>query len=126
MKNNVLQNKSYQFALKIVAMYKQIIADKKEFILSKQVLRSGTAIGAIVEEAIGGQSQKDFISKLAMAYKEARETRYWLSLLRDSGYLEKDSATTLLNDCEELCKIIGAIQVTMKNKIHNSSFVIDN
>lgn len=120
MKDNVLQNKSYQFALKLVAMYKQIVTDKKEFVLSKQVLRSGTVIGAIIEEAIGGQSQKDFISKLAMAYKEARETRYWLSLLRDSGYLEKDLAGKLLIDCEELCKIIGAIQITMKNKIDNS------
>lgn len=84
--------------------------------LSKQVLRSGTSIGANIEESIGGQSEKDFISKLSIAYKEARETRYWLSLLRDSGYLTREQVTALLDECEEICKIIGKIQITMKSR----------
>ena len=82
-------------------------------------IRSGTAIGANVEEAVGGQSDKDFISKLAIAYKETRETRYWIHLLHDTKYLEPNFAESLLFDCEEICKIIEKIQITMKNKIRN-------
>jgi len=76
--------KSYAFALRIVNLYKYLVNEKHEYVLSKQILRSGTAIGANIEEAIGGQSNKDFISKLSVAYKEARETRYWINLLRDT------------------------------------------
>mgnify|MGYP000265323010 CR=1 FL=1 len=76
MKNNIIVDKSYAFSIRIVKMYRYLVQNEKEFVLSKQVLRSGTLIGANVEEAIGGQSLKDFISKLAIAYKEARETHY--------------------------------------------------
>jgi len=76
--------KSYAFALRIVNLYKYLVNEKHEYVLSKQILRSGTAIGANIEEAIGGQSNKDFVSKLSVAYKEARETRYWINLLRDT------------------------------------------
>jgi len=116
---NIVKTKSYSFALRIIKLYKYLISDKKEFILSKQVLRSGTSIGANIEEAIGGQSRKDFFSKITIAYKEARETRYWISLLKDGEFLEKKFADSILNDCEELCKIIGKIQSTMRNKIDN-------
>ncbi len=81
MKNNIIQRKSYDFAIRIVRIYKYLCEEKKEYTLSKQLLRSGTSIGANVEEAIGGQSEKDFFAKLTIAYKEARETKYWIRLL---------------------------------------------
>ncbi len=84
--------------------------------MSKQLLRSGTSIGANVEEAIGGQSEKDFISKLSIAYKEARETKYWIKLLQATDYLSTDESKGLLDDAEEICKILGSIQKTMKTK----------
>jgi four helix bundle protein len=116
MKNNIVVDKSYAFSLRIVKMYRFLVQNEKEFVLSKQVLRSGTSIGANVEEAIGGQSSKDFISKLSIAYKEARETHYWIRLLRDSEFLKEKLASSMLKDCDELLKIIGTILKTMKNK----------
>lgn len=86
--------------------------------MSKQILRSGTSIGANIEETIGAQSIKDFRARLSIAYREARETNYWLSLLRDSGYITDKQAESVLKDCEELLKIIGKIQKTLK--IRNS------
>ncbi len=82
MNENPLRDKSYEFALKIIAVFKDLKENEREFILSKQLLRSGISIGANTEEAIGAQSKKDFLSKISIAYKEARETRYWLRLLR--------------------------------------------
>ena len=84
-------------------------------------MRSGTAIGANSEESIGVQSEKDFLSKTSIAYKEARETHYWIRLLRDSDYIESNLAKMVLKDCEELIKIIGSINKTMKNKIISNS-----
>lgn len=115
MANNIIQDKSYKFAIRIVNLYKYLTANK-EYTLSKQILRSGTSIGANTEEAIGGHTTKDFAAKFSIAYKEARETRYWIRLLRDTGYINKESAESLLYDCEEICKIIGKIQATIKNK----------
>jgi four helix bundle protein len=117
-KDNIIQQKSFAFAIRIVNLYKYLQTDKKEFILSKQLLRSGTSIGANVEESIGGQSEKDFISKLSIAYKEARESVYWLKLLQATDYLSEEQAKSLLIDAEEICKIIGSIQKTIK--IRNS------
>jgi four helix bundle protein len=114
--DNILQTKSYQFALDIIVRFKQL-QKRKEFVLSKQLMRSGTAVGALVEEAIGGQSSKDFIHKMSIAYKEARETKYWLRLLRDSEYLTHDETEPYLNNAEELLRIIGSIQKTMKSRI---------
>jgi len=85
--DNVIKNKSYNFAIRIVELYKYLKNSKREFTLSRQILRSGTSIGANVEEAIGGQSKKDFISKLSIAYKESRETNYWLRILKDTNYI---------------------------------------
>lgn len=116
MKENVVQVKSYAFAIKVVNTFKVLQQDKKEFILSKQLLRSGTSVGANIEEAIGGQSRKDFFAKLTISYKEARETKYWIRLLRDTGYLEEDISEDLLKDIEELLKIIGSIQKTIRNE----------
>ena len=114
MKRNILLEKSFAFSVRTVKAYKYLVEDKKEFVLSKQFLRSGTSIGANAEEAVGGQSRPDFISKLSIAYKEARETKYWIRLLQETEYFEKKQAESLLNDIEELLKIIGKIQVTTK------------
>jgi four helix bundle protein len=115
MKENVVQTKSYAFAIRIVKAYKYLCEHQKEYVLSKQLLRSGTSIGANIEEAIGGQSRKDFFAKLSIAYKEARETQYWIKLLRDTQYLSEDQSESLLNDADELLRIIGSIQKTIRN-----------
>lgn len=112
---NVVQTKSYNFALRVIKLYQYLSQEKKEFILSKQLLRSGTSIGANIEESIGGQSRADFFAKLTIAYKETRESKYWIRLLRDSDYLTIGEAEDLLNDVEELLKIIGSIQKTLRN-----------
>lgn len=116
MKNdNIVQLKSYAFAIRIVKAYQFLCEHKKEFILSKQLLRSGTSIGANIEEAIGGQSDKDFYAKLTISYKEARETHYWIRLLKDTDYLSVEQSESLLKDATELLKIIGSIQKTLRN-----------
>ena len=115
-KNNVIQDKSFAFAIRIVNLYRYLSGEKREFVLSKQLLRSGTSIGANIEEAIGGQTEKDFVSKLSIAYKEARETIYWLKLLYASSFLSKELAEIMLNDGEEICKILGKIQITVKTR----------
>ncbi|MFQ5605249.1 MAG: four helix bundle protein [bacterium] len=114
-KENPVRDKSYDFALRVIKLYKYLVEEKKGYVLSKQILRSGTSVGANVEEAIGGQSRRDFAAKISIAYKEARETHYWLRLLLDSHFLDKDPARSLLRDCEELVKILGSIQKTTKN-----------
>ena len=119
-KDNVVLEKSYALALRMVKLYKYLKEEKKEFVLSKQILRSGTSIGANIEEAMGAQSEKDFLSKISIAYKEARETKYWLKLLNDSEYLEEKQAQSLFQDIEEMLKLLGSIQKTMKQKIRNT------
>jgi four helix bundle protein len=114
--DNVIQIKSFAFAVKIVKVCQELAEEKKEFVLSKQLLRAGTSIGANVEESIGGQSEKDFFAKLTISYKEARETRYWIRLLIATDYLTKDKGETLLQDSEELLRIIGSIQKTLRSK----------
>ncbi len=115
--NNVIREKTYAFALKIIELYKYMAFEKKEFVLSRQILKSGTSIGANVEESIGGQSKRDFLSKISISYKEARETLYWIRLLHDSGFIGIKTKTELADDCEEILRIIGSIQKTMKAKI---------
>lgn len=114
-KDNVVRDKSYEFALEIIQLYKELTKEKREFILSKQLLRSGTSIGANIEEAIGGQSRKDFHAKLSISYKEARESHYWIRLLRDSNYINKENSIELLAKVDELLRIIGSIQKTIRN-----------
>ena len=113
---NVVRDKSYAFAVRVVKLAQYLVKEKKERVLSKQLLRSGTSIGANVEEAIGGQSGKDFFAKLNIAYKEARESHYWLRLLHDTGYLTESQTQSLLADTEELQKIIGSILKTLREK----------
>ena len=114
MAKSILKEKSYRFALRIVKLYKFIAAEKREYVLSKQILRSGTSIGANIEEAGQGQSKADFVHKLAIAQKEAFETLYWLRLLRDSDYLTDAQASTLIADCIELQKMLTASIRTAK------------
>ncbi len=114
--DNIVQGKGYGFAVRVVRLYQHLSTVKREFVLSKQLLRSGTGIGANIEEAIGGQSRADFVSKIAIAYKEARESSYWLRLLKDTGYLSEDEFVGIHSDAEELCRLLAAIQKTAKDK----------
>ncbi|MEX2404215.1 MAG: four helix bundle protein [Balneolales bacterium] len=111
----MIQVKTFKFSLRIVRLSRHLNEKKSEYVLAKQVLRSGTSVGANVEEAIGGSTKKDFLYKMSIAYREARETKYWLRLLMGSDYLEPELATSLLNDCEEILKILGSIQKTVKS-----------
>lgn len=117
MKDNLIQKKSFDFAIRIVKAFKYLKESKSEYVLSKQLLRCGTSIDANIEEAIGAQSKPDFISKLTIAYKEARETLYWLKLLMATDFLETKIGNSLLRDAEELCKIIASIQISTKAKM---------
>jgi four helix bundle protein len=114
MKEGALQVKSYAFASRIVKAYKYLATEQKEFVLSKQLLRSGTSIGANVEEAIAGSSRADFANKLAIAAKEARETRYWLRLLHDNAYLPESVFTSLHEQCLELIRMLNSSLLTTK------------
>ncbi|MBA4055849.1 MAG: four helix bundle protein [Marivirga sp.] len=109
MRNNVVKVKSYAFALRTIRLYKHLSFEKKEYILSKQILKSGTSIGANVEEADAAISKADFSARISIAYKEARETCYWLRLLLDSDYLDKKSFDSIFVDVEELCKLLFTI-----------------
>jgi four helix bundle protein len=118
---NIGLEKNFDFTLRIVKLVKFLREEHKEFVLSKQVLRSGTSIDANMEEADGAQSEKDFYSKISIAYKEARETHYWLRLLQKSEYLPENAADSILKDCDELLKIIGSIKKTMQDKFTENS-----
>ena len=108
-KDNVIVDKSKAFALRIIKLYKYLCDEKKEYILSKQLIRCGTSIGANVKEAIRGQSNADFKAKMNIALKEASETEYWLELLHESDYLTNEQFESISADCIELLKILTAI-----------------
>ena len=111
MNENILKDKSKDFALRIIKLYKYLTqaTNNKEYILSKQVLRSGTSIGANVKEALRGQSRPDFRAKMSIALKEASETEYWLELLHESEYIDENSFISIINDNRELIKILTKI-----------------
>jgi four helix bundle protein len=111
---NPVRDKSFQFALRIVKLHQYLKDEKREYVLSKQVLRSGTAIGALVRESQHAESKADFIHKLAIALKEANETEYWIELLFQSGYIEEKSYQSIHADIEELLRILVAIIKTTK------------
>ena len=113
---SVLHQKSYAFALRIVRMVKYLRESRNEFVLSKQVLRSGTAIGALVRESEFAQSDADFLNKLYVALKETNETDYWLNILKDTGYIEEESFNSMINDCRELAAILISSTKTLKTK----------
>jgi four helix bundle protein len=111
---SILKEKSYSFAVRIVKLYQFLCEEKKEFTLSKQILRSGTAVGALVREAEFGQSKADFRSKMSIALKEASETDYWLNLLKDTGYLNEKMFLSISEDCLELIRLLVATVKTTK------------
>ena len=111
-----LHNKSYNFSIRIVNMVKYIKCSEKEYALTNQVLRSGTAVGALVREAEFAQSVSDFINKLSIALKECNETFYWLNLLRDTGYITEKEAQSIIDDCKELLAILVASVKTAKQR----------
>ncbi len=108
MKDNIVYDKAFQFAKRIVRLYRHLTATKNEYVLSKQILRSGTSIGANIRESQNAQSKKDFISKLSIALKEAGETEYWLDLLADA-YLTEDEVVSLKSDLIEIIKLLTTI-----------------
>ena len=114
MKENVIAEKSKAFALRVIKLYQYLCDKKKEYVISKQILRSGTSIGANVKEAICGQSKADFYAKMYIAYKEANETEYWLELLFESGYIEKAAFDSIYSDCKEVIKLLASITKTQK------------
>jgi four helix bundle protein len=123
MKESILAAKSYDFALRIIKLYKYMADEHREYTLSKQILRSGTSIGANVEESRHGQSRSDFVHKLAIAQKEASETSYWLRLLRDSEYLNIKLVDSLFGDCDEIQRLLAASIKTAKSNLKGESSV---
>ena len=114
--DNVIVDKSMDFSIRIVKLYKFLTESKREYVLSKQILRSGTSIGANVKEGVRGQSKADFISKMSIALKEASETEYWLELLYKTDYLNENQYKSINGDCEELIKILMSIVKTSNHK----------
>jgi four helix bundle protein len=116
MRNGAVQERSFAFAVRIVNLNKFLCAEKREFVLSRQLLRSGTAIGALVREAQHAESTPDFVHKMAIALKEAKETEYWLLLLRETGYLTVSDAESIIADNEELLKLLTSIINSTKRR----------
>ena len=114
-KESVLKEKSYAFAIRVINLAKFLREEKKEFILSKQIVRCGTSIGANIEEASGAQSNNDFIAKLHISLKEAKETHYWVRLLRDTEYISKEQAQSLIEDIDEVITILTRSLKTIKS-----------
>jgi len=115
--DNIIAEKSFNFALEIIKLYKKLI-EKNEYVISKQLLKSGTSIGANVEEASAGQTKKDFITKMCIASKEARETKYWLRLLQKSKFLDKDY-NVYINEIDEIIRILTSIVKTAQENYAN-------
>lgn len=118
MKQSIVKDKSKQFAIRVVRLYQYLTesASQKEYVLARQVLRSGTSIGANVKEALRGQSSADFTAKMNIALKEASETEYWLELLGETGYIEDKQSVSMLDDCRELIRMLMSI-VKSTNKL---------
>ncbi len=116
MNGNVILDKSKKFAVRIINLYKYLNCEKREFVISKQVLRCGTSIGANVKETVNAQSEADFISKMSIALKEADETEYWLELLHETDYISDNQFLSIVADCRELIKILISIIKTSKQK----------
>ena len=114
---NVIVVKSKDFAIRIVKLYRYLNENKKEYVLSKQLLKSGTSIGANVKEAIRGQSKPDFYAKMNIALKEASETEYWLEILKETEYIDDVSFKSIYADCQEILKILMSITKTQKSDV---------
>ena len=120
-KESVLKEKSYAFAIRVINLAKFLREEKKEFILSKQIVRCGTSVGANIEEASGAQSNNDFIAKLHISLKEAKETHYWVRLLRDTEYISKEQTQSLIDDIDEIITILTKSLKTVKSNNISSS-----
>ncbi|HMU47349.1 MAG TPA: four helix bundle protein [Chitinophagaceae bacterium] len=118
---SIIAGKAYSFALEVIKIYKLLVNERKEYVLSKQLLRSGTSVGANINEAIAGQSKRDFVHKLNIALKEARETSYWLNLLKDSEYINPGEFETLNKKCNEIVKMLTSIIMTTKERYFKNS-----
>jgi four helix bundle protein len=116
-KGNILHTKSYKFAIRTVKLSQYLTKEKKEYVLSKQILRSGTAVGALIKESKFAQSDADFMNKLMISLKEANETQYWINLLFDTQYISKEMHKSLFADIDELISLLVSITKTLKNKI---------
>ena len=114
---NIVKEKSFDFAIRIVKLYKYLMEEKKEFVLSKQILRCGTSIGANINEAQQGQSKKDFLMKMNISLKECTETKYWIELLRATDYINQEQKDSIINDCIELEKLLTSIVKTTSNQM---------
>lgn len=120
MAKGVVTAKSYTFALNIISLYKHLVSEKKEFVLSKQLLRSGTANGALIREAEHAQSKKDFLNIMNIALKEANETDYWIDLLKDSGFISTEEYNNISQKIKELLKLLISIVKTNKQNLNIS------
>lgn len=118
MKISLVQTKTYSFAIRIINLYKLLSETKKEFILSKQLLRSGTSTGALVHEAEHAQSKADFLNKMNIALKEANETKYWLNLLKDTFYLNEQEFLSIIKDCKEIIQLLASIVKSTKSSLN--------
>ena len=117
MKDNVVFEKSKKFAIRIVNLYKHLCNNKNEYVLSKQLLRSGTSIGANISEALCSISKKEFLAKMYIAFKECTESKYWIELLYETDYLTKEEYTSIADDCTEIQKLLTTITKTTKNEL---------
>ena len=117
MNKNIVKEKSFDFAIRIVKLYKYLMEEKKEFVLSKQVLRSGTSIGANINEAQQAQSKKDFLMKMNIALKECTETKYWIELLSATDYINQEQKDSIIKDCVELEKLLTSIVKTTSTQM---------
>lgn len=116
-KDNLVMKKSYVFALDVIKLYKFLSIEKKEFVLSMQLTRSGTAVGALIKEAEHAQSKADFLNKMNIALKEANESEYWVELMKDSNYINEEIANKYLEDVSSLIKLLASIVKTTKSKL---------
>ena len=126
MKLNLIYEKTFNFAIQIVNLYKHLSTQKKEFVLSKQLLRSGTSVGANVNEAIQAQSKKDFLSKMNIALKESSETKYWLSLLYRTDYINKKIFDTIFSECDQINGMLISIVKTTKHNLEIENLISQN
>ena len=120
LKDNVVLEKSKKFAIRIVNLYKHLCNNKNEYVLSKQLLRSGTSIGANISEAIYSISKKEFLAKMYIAYKECGETKYWIDLLYETDFLNKEEYLSIVENCTEVQKLLSAITKTTKEQLNNN------
>lgn len=117
MSKGAIKTQSYEFAVRVIKLYKFLVEEKREFVMSKQLLRSGTAVGALVRECQNAESKKDFIHKLAIAQKECDESIYWIELLIETDYLTKEMSESLLDDANSILKMIKSAIITTKNSL---------